>query len=73
MRSGNRYEKEKVMIRQVNSEAAICMDAVPENAEMRDLSACELDMVSGGFLPGALTAQQLLRIVTGSDGNSYLN
>lgn len=61
------------MMRQVNSEAATCMDAVPESAEMRDLSACELDMVGGGFLPGALTSQQLLRIVTGSDGNSYLN
>ena len=61
------------MIRQVNSEPATCMDTVAERTEMRDLSACELDMVSGGFLPGALTAQPLLRIVTGSDGNSYLN
>ena len=73
MRFRNGYEKEKVMMKLVNSKAAICMGTVPENAEMRDLSACEFDMVSGGFVPGALTSQQLLRLVTGSDGNSSLD
>ena len=61
------------MIRQVNSESAVCLDVVAESGEMRELSACELDMIGGGFIPGALADAAHLRLVTGSDGTSYLN
>jgi hypothetical protein len=47
---GSIYEKEKVLMRQENTESAICMDTVAESGEVRELSACELDMISGGFL-----------------------
>jgi hypothetical protein len=73
LRFGSNYQKEKVMIRQVNSESAVTMDAVADSREMRELSTCELDMIGGGFIPGALADATHLRLVTGSDGNSYLN
>jgi hypothetical protein len=59
------------MIRQVNSESAVYMDTVAESGEMRELSACEPDMIIGGFVPGPLDSQPTLRLVSGSDGNSY--
>ncbi len=61
------------MIRQVNSESAICMDAAAESGELRELSACEFGMIGGGFVPGALADAAHLRLVTGSDGTSYLD
>jgi hypothetical protein len=73
LRFGSNYQKEKVMKRQVNAESAITMDAVADSRESRELSACELDMIGGGFIPGALADSVHLRLVTGSDGNSYLN
>lgn len=59
------------MMRQVNSESAVRMDTLTESEDVRELSARELDMVTGGFVPGALATAQKLRQVTGSDGNSY--
>jgi len=59
------------MTRPMNSESAVDMDAVAGRGERHDLSARELDMISGGFVPGALADAGHLRLVTGSDGNSY--
>jgi hypothetical protein len=59
------------MMRKVNSEPAVRMDTVTETGEMHALSTRELEMISGGFVPGALADAANLRLVTGSDGNSY--
>jgi hypothetical protein len=73
LRFRSSYQKEKVMVRQANSESTVSIEVAAESKEVHELSACELDMVGGGFIPGALADSAHLRIVTGSDGNSYLN
>jgi hypothetical protein len=65
--------RRKIMVTQVNSESTVSIEVAAESKEVRELSACELDMIGGGFIPGALVDSAHLRIVTGSDGNSYLN
>jgi hypothetical protein len=56
------------MIRHVNSDAPVAIEAPTEK---RELSACELDIIGGGFIPGALADASTLRLVTGSDSTSY--
>jgi hypothetical protein len=63
--------RRKVMMNQDNQKSAIGMDTVGESGGMRELSARELEMVGGGFVPGALADAGNLHRVTGSDGNSY--
>ena len=59
------------MITQVKLESAVVMDTAAESGEMHELSTRELEMIAGGFVPGALADATNLRLVTGSDGNSY--
>ncbi len=59
------------MVSQVNSKSVVGMGTVADSGKMHELSARELDMISGGFVPGALADAANLRLVTGSDGNSY--
>ncbi len=61
------------MVRQMSPEPAVSIEVTAENKQVRELSARELDMIGGGFIPGALADASHLRIVTGSDGTSYLN
>lgn len=71
LRFRSSYEKEKVMTKQVNSKSAAGVDTAAENGDMRELSARDLDVISGGFVPGALATAPKLHQVTGSDGTSY--
>ena len=59
------------MIRQVNTELAVSMGTVAERGDVRELSARDLVMISGGFVPGGLASKSKIQQVTGSDGNSY--
>jgi hypothetical protein len=59
------------MMRQVNTGSAAGTETVTESGEVRELSACELDMISGGFVPGSSATAPKLHLVTGSDGTSY--
>ena len=59
------------MMTQVNSKSAVCMNTVADREEVHELSACELGMISGGFVTGPLASQPTLRLVTGSDANTH--
>jgi hypothetical protein len=43
-----------IITNKMKSESAASIDVVAESEEMRVLSACELDLIGGGFVPGPL-------------------